>query len=79
MIAALRSSLAIVVDFQETALNFLSVHLDKGIFGTLMSLKLDVGEALRLFRLPVVCNSNRLDFPKATEPITDIVLLEAVR
>ena len=78
MITTLRCSFTVIVHLEVATLNLLSVHLDESLLGTLMSLKLDVCEALRLFRLPIVRDTNALDFAKATESITDIVLLESV-
>ena len=78
VIAALRLRLAIVIDFQVAALDLFAIHLDEGLLGTLMCLVLDVGEALRFLRLPVVSDSNGLDLSEASEPIANIVLLESV-
>ena len=44
-----------------------------------MSLKLNVSKAFRLLCLPIVSNSDGLDFPETSESITNIVLFEVIR
>ena len=78
-VVALLLRLGVVVNFDVAALNVLAIHFDQGLFGTVVSLELDVRETLGLFRLPIVSDTDALDFAEATEPITDIVFFEVIR
>ena len=78
VVATFRLSLAIVVNSEKASLDLFSIHLHQGVFRTLMRLKLNVGEAFRLFSLPIIRDSNRLNLSKSTEPISDVVFLEGV-
>ena len=78
MIAAFRRGLAIIVDSDVASLDLLPVHFDQSVLGALMRLILDIGETLRLPRLPIVSDPDRLYLAKSSEPITDVVFLEAV-
>ena len=78
LVALLRLSLAVVVNFEESALDLFAVHFHESLLGAFMGFVLYVGEPFRLFRLPVECNADCFDFAEATEPVTDVIFLESV-
>ena len=78
MVAALRLRFTVEIDFEEAALHLLAIHLYHRLLRALMLLKVDVGEAFRLLRLPVVGNANCFDLPKPTESVSNVIFLEAV-
>jgi len=77
-VAALGLSLTVEINLKEAALDLLAVHLDQRLLGTLVRLVLNVGESLRLLRLPVVCDTDRFDLSEPAEPITDVIFLKVV-
>ena len=79
MVGLLGFGFAVVVDLQKASVYLFAIHLDKSRFCALMGLELDVSESFRLLCLPVVRNSDRFDLSKATEPVTDVILLKLVR
>ena len=78
MVAALWLRFTVEIDFEEAALNLLTIHFYHRLLRALVLLKVDVGEAFRLLRLPVVGNADRLDLSKPSESVTNVVLLEVV-
>ena len=73
-----RFALGVVVNLDVASLNFSSIHLFKSLLCTLMRLKLNVGEALRLLGLPVVRYSDGFYFSKLPKPIPNVIFFELI-
>jgi len=78
VVTGLWRSLAVVINFKEAAIDFFAIHLDESLLGTVVILELDVCETLGLFSLPVVSDTNALNFSETTEPIADIIFFEVI-
>lgn len=72
------STFHIKVNFNLSAINHHSVHLEKSRLSRLVGFKLDVGEPLWLLGLPVVSQSNSFNLAKSSESVANIVLLKRV-
>ena len=66
------------VHLDPPPLHVLAVHLEQGLLGGLVGVKLDVGKTLGLLGHPVVGKSDGLDATEAAEAVAHIVLLEGV-
>lgn len=78
MVTSFWGGLAVVVNFEVSTLDLLSIHLNESLLSAIVVLELNVGEPFRFFGLPIDSDANAFNLTKSSEPVTNIILFEGI-